>query len=67
MESNSDRQLIKMMQEASERMCDESIDKWWSGKYTNDQDEIRTNINLWKDKKRRIVELCEILKGIVQK
>lgn len=63
MENINDKQLISMMRQAAEKQCDDAIDKWWSGKYSNDQDEIRSNISLWKSKKQRISELCEMLKN----
>ncbi len=62
MEGFSDKELINMMKQATEKLCDEAIEKWWGGKYTDNEDEIRKNISLWKDKKRRVGELCEMFK-----
>ncbi len=59
--SNSDEDLIKLMRQTAEKLCDDAICKWWNRLYSGDKDEIRVNINLWKQKKDRIGELCEIL------
>jgi hypothetical protein len=63
MDTVNDKELINMMKQATERLCDEAIDKWKSGQYTDDKEEIRININLWKEKKIRVGELCEIFKN----
>jgi hypothetical protein len=62
----NDADVISVMISGGERVCDEAISKWWSGKYTDDQDVIWENIAQWKANRARVRQLAKVLKDALK-
>jgi len=58
-----DLEVISIMVNGGERICDEAIAKWTSGKYGNDADFVQENVMRWEANRRRIRELAKVLKN----
>lgn len=57
-----DKEVISVMVNGGERLCDEAIKKWYGGEYGQERELIRENIQRWLYIKRRIRELASLLR-----
>ncbi len=58
----SNKEILKLMKEGAEKICDNAIMNWCSERYRTDQETKKRFLNEWKIKKQRVNEVYEMLK-----
>ena len=61
-----DKEVLKVMLNGANEVCDNAIGKWFAGKYGTDQELIRDNVKRWNNIKKRINKLIQRLRETVE-